>query len=47
MMLAASHRVLHEGQAFEPTGRRHLQVASYELDNMKNHLVLLRRKNAY
>ncbi len=47
ILLVASHRVLHGRQAFEPTGRRHLQDAYYELDNVKNHLVLLRRKNAY
>ncbi len=45
ILLVAGHRVLHGRNAFEPIARRHLQDAYYELDNVKNHLVVLRRKN--
>ena len=44
ILVVASHRVLHAREAFEPTGRRHLQDAYFEHDNVRNHLVVLRRK---
>ncbi len=44
ILVVAAHRVLHGRQAFEPVGRRHLQDAYFELDNVKNHLVVLRRR---
>ena len=44
ILVVAAHRVLHGRQAFEPVGRRHLQDAYFEFDNVKNHLVVLRRK---
>ncbi len=44
ILIVAAHRVLHGRQAFEPGGRRHLQDAYFELDNVRNHLVVLRRK---
>ena len=44
ILVVAAHRVLHGRQAFEPGGRRHLQDAYFEFDNVKNHLVVLRRK---
>ena len=44
VLVVASHRVLHAREAFEPTGRRHLQDAYFEYDNVQNHLVVLRRK---
>ncbi len=44
VLLLASHRVLHAREAFEATGRRHLQDAYFEHDNVRNHLVVLNRK---
>ena len=44
ILIVDAHRVLHGRQAFEPGGRRHLQDAYFELDNLKNHLVVLRRR---
>ena len=44
ILVVAAHRVLHGRQAFEPGGRRRLQDAYFEFDNVKNHLVVLRRK---
>lgn len=43
ILIVAAHRVLHGREAFEPTGRRHLQDAYFELDNIRNQLFLLRR----
>ena len=47
IMLVAAHRVLHAREAFQPTGRRHLQDAYFELDNIANKLVLLKRQRDY
>lgn len=44
VLVVAAHRVLHGRMAFEPGGRRHLQDAYFELDNARNHLVVLRKK---
>lgn len=44
ILIVAAHRVLHGREGFEPTARRHLQDAYFELDNVRNHLVVLRRK---
>jgi len=44
VLVVAAHRVLHGRQSFEPVGRRHLQDAYFELDNVKNNLVVLRRR---
>jgi len=43
ILLVAGHRVLHAREAFEPTGRRHLQDAYFEHDNIRNHLAVLAR----
>ena len=43
ILLVASHRVLHGRAAMRTTGRRHLQDAYFEYDNVRNHLTLLRR----
>lgn len=43
ILIVAAHRVLHGREAFEPTGKRHLQDAYFELDNIRNQLYLLRR----
>jgi gamma-butyrobetaine dioxygenase len=43
ILLLASHRVLHGREAFRPTGNRHLQDAYFELDNVKNRLLVLQR----
>ena len=43
ILLAAGHRVLHGRTAFSSIGRRHLQDAYFEHDNVRNHLRLLRR----
>lgn len=44
ILIVAAHRVLHGRKAFEPTGRRHLQDAYFELDNVRNHLKVLKRR---
>ena len=43
ILLTAGHRVLHGRTALTSTGRRHLQDAYFEHDNVRNHLRLLRR----
>ena len=43
MLLLAAHRVLHGRAALRSIGRRHLQDAYFEHDNVRNHLTLLRR----
>ena len=43
MLLLAAHRVLHGRAALRSRGRRHLQDAYFEHDNVRNHLTLLRR----
>ena len=42
--MVAGHRVLHAREAFETTGRRHLQDAYFEHENVRNQLVVLKRK---
>ena len=44
ILIVAAHRVLHGREAFEATGRRHLQDAYFEHDNVRNHLDVLERK---
>ena len=44
IILLAAHRVLHAREAFTPTGKRHLQDAYFELDNIANKLVWLKRQ---
>ena len=44
ILVVAAHRVLHGRKVFEVGGRRHLQDAYFELDNARNHLVVLQRK---
>ena len=46
ILVVAAHRILHGREAFESSGRRHLQDAYFELDNVRNHLVVLKRKGA-
>lgn len=46
ILVLAAHRILHGREAFEPSGRRHLQDAYFELDNVRNHLIVLQRKGA-
>lgn len=46
ILIVAAHRVLHGREAFELTGRRHLQDAYFEFDNVRNHLVVLKRKGS-
>jgi len=43
ILVLASHRVLHGRSALRSRGRRHLQDAYFEHDNVRNHLSLLRR----
>ncbi|MXW18616.1 MAG: DUF971 domain-containing protein [Gemmatimonadetes bacterium] len=43
ILLCAGHRVLHGRTALRSDGRRHLQDAYFEHDNVRNHLRLLRR----
>lgn len=40
VLLVSAHRVLHGRQEFIPDGKRHLQDAYYEMDNIENNLVL-------
>ena len=40
ILLVSAHRVLHGRKEFKPSGKRHLQDAYYELDNIENNLVL-------
>ncbi len=47
ILIVAAHRVLHGREAFEAAGRRHLQDAYFELDNVRNHLAVLQRKGAH
>ncbi len=42
ILLVSSHRVLHGREEFKLNGKRHLQDAYYELDNVENNLVLLK-----
>lgn len=44
ILIVAAHRVLHGREAFEPSGRRHLQDAYFELDNVRNHVVVLENR---
>ena len=44
IILVAAHRVLHAREAFDPIGKRHLQDAYFELDNIANKLVWLKRQ---
>lgn len=46
ILIVAGHRVLHAREAFEATGRRHLQDGYFEHDNLRNHLVVLKRTSA-
>ena len=43
ILLVAAHRILHAREAFNPVGKRHLQDAYFELDNIANKLILLQR----
>ena len=42
ILLVSAHRVLHGREEFKPNGKRHLQDAYYEMDNVENNLVLLK-----
>ena len=44
VLLTAGHRVLHARTPITSSGRRHLQDAYFEHDNVRNHLALLRRQ---
>lgn len=43
VLLVASNRVLHAREAFNPIGKRHLQDAYFDYDNIANMLVTLKR----
>jgi gamma-butyrobetaine dioxygenase len=47
ILIVAAHRVLHGREAFESSGKRHLQDAYFELDNVRNHLVVLNRRGTH
>jgi len=40
ILIVSAHRVLHGRKEFKPNGKRYLQDAYYELDNIENNLVL-------
>jgi gamma-butyrobetaine dioxygenase len=42
ILLVHGHRILHGRDAFKPDGKRHLQDAYYEMDNIENNLFLLK-----
>ena len=42
VLLVSAHRILHGREEFEPYGKRHLQDAYYEMDNIENNLYLLK-----
>ena len=44
ILLVSAHRVLHGRQEFKPDGKRHLQDAYYEMDNIENNLFLYKNK---
>jgi alpha-ketoglutarate-dependent taurine dioxygenase len=44
IILVAAHRVLHARESFQPTAKRHLQDAYFELDIIANKLILLKRQ---
>ena len=41
ILLVSAHRILHGREEFKPNGKRHLQDAYFEMDNVENNLVLL------
>ena len=43
ILLVSGHRVLHGRTEFKPNGKRHLQDAYYEMDNVENNLVVCKR----
>jgi alpha-ketoglutarate-dependent taurine dioxygenase len=45
-LLVAAHRVLHAREAFVPSGKRHLQDAYFELDNIANKVITLNKYKA-
>ena len=45
IIVVGSHRVLHGREAIETAGKRHLQDAYFEHDNVRNLLTVLKRKN--
>jgi len=42
VLLVSAHRILHGREEFKPDGKRHLQDAYYEMDNIENNLYLLK-----
>lgn len=44
ILLVHGHRVLHGRCEFQPDGKRHLQDAYYEMDNVENNLVLYKNR---
>lgn len=44
VLIVAGHRVLHGREAFDVGGRRHLQDAYFEFDNVRNYRKVLRRQ---
>ena len=46
VLLVAAHRVLHAREAFVPSGKRHLQDAYFELDNIANKVITLNKYKA-
>ena len=44
VLIVAGHRVLHGREAFNAGGRRHLQDAYFEFDNVRNYRKVLRRR---
>lgn len=45
VLVVSAHRVLHARKAFVPNGKRHLQDAYFEHDNLRNHLTVIRNRS--
>ena len=47
ILVVAAHRVLHGREAFSGSGRRHLQDAYFEFDNIRNYRTVLRQREGF
>ena len=46
ILLVSAHRVLHGRREFKQNGKRHLQDAYFEMDNVENNLVLYKNQES-
>jgi alpha-ketoglutarate-dependent taurine dioxygenase len=45
ILLVSAHRILHGRNEFNSNGKRHLQDAYYEMDNVVNNFILYKNKS--